>query len=177
MTVSYVLKWHRIPTSSRELHAAWKDYNLDRAHYLRVPLGDAYINPYEDFYIHAIASTTFILFGAVHCAAWYFSFPTTSERIFWRLCAVLITVIPVVTNFGSWYYFDRRPSASRKSSPCREQAYPSPWKFIIAIPATLTILLYVNARFGLFLESLLTLRDLAPGALAQVDWTTLLPHI
>ncbi|KAJ7209256.1 hypothetical protein GGX14DRAFT_521400, partial [Mycena pura] len=34
------------------------------------------------------------ILGAIHCAAWNASFPSSDEKWMWRFCAVLVTVIP-----------------------------------------------------------------------------------
>ena len=34
------------------------------------------------------------VFGAIHCLAWNSQFPTSSERLAWRICAVVITTMP-----------------------------------------------------------------------------------
>jgi hypothetical protein len=38
-----------------------------------------------------------LLFGAVHCVAWNFEFPTELEMIFWRLSSIVTAVVLPVT--------------------------------------------------------------------------------
>ena len=47
-----------------------------------------------------------VCFGAIHCIAWHFSFPTHAELLIWRISCVAITVvpsyIPLITGLASW---------------------------------------------------------------------------
>ena len=49
-----------------------------------------------------------ICFGAIHCIAWHFSFPTHIELLMWRISSVTITAVPVyiplVFSLGGWLY-------------------------------------------------------------------------
>jgi hypothetical protein len=38
-------------------------------------------------------------FGAMHVAAWYFSFPTAAELLIRRICSLLVTLVPVTAIF------------------------------------------------------------------------------
>ncbi|EEB96300.1 hypothetical protein MPER_04587, partial [Moniliophthora perniciosa FA553] len=40
------------------------------------------------------------VFGAMHCIPWFFTFPTHAEKIAWRICALVVTLIP----FGSAFF-------------------------------------------------------------------------
>ena len=35
-------------------------------------------------------------FGAIHCLAWNSPFPTTMERVIWRICSVMTTALPAI---------------------------------------------------------------------------------
>ncbi|KFY33501.1 hypothetical protein V494_07562 [Pseudogymnoascus sp. VKM F-4513 (FW-928)] len=39
------------------------------------------------------------LLGSVHIAAWNFQFPTVFEQVWWRICAIIITVLPIFAIF------------------------------------------------------------------------------
>jgi hypothetical protein len=37
------------------------------------------------------------LFGALHCLAWNFHFPTPQEALAWRICSGLTTALPLAS--------------------------------------------------------------------------------
>lgn len=48
------------------------------------------------------------LFGALHCLAWNFVFPTRTELVIWRVCSILTTVLPVLSIYFNlqWSYYN-----------------------------------------------------------------------
>lgn len=53
--------------------------------------------------VYFITAVT-MAYGALHCAAWNFHFPTALERTLWRICSVLsIFVLPIGMIPGSWF--------------------------------------------------------------------------
>ena len=106
-----------------------------------------------------------ICFGAIHCIAWRFSFPTHTELLMWRVSSVAITAVPVyiplMFALGVWLGnmdFDTADDIAGFS----------------LIPAGL---LYVIARAVTLVLALTSLRDLPPGAFDTVHWTTFIPHV
>ncbi|KAG2352515.1 hypothetical protein BDR07DRAFT_1368289 [Suillus spraguei] len=102
------------------------------------------------------------IFGAIHCMAWFFTFPTYQEQVLWRMSAVAITFTPwllllvdttsnLVQVVVVWYV-------------CTSVFYAS-------------ILLYIAARAVLLVLMFTTLRNLPPDTYKAVLWTTLVPHL
>ena len=116
----------------------------------------------------AVALPTFFiagLFGAIHCAGWFFIFPTTIETTIWRVCSGIITGSPLIPMLIAFLaVVDTHILISDFVGD------------IILSLMRLSLLLYVLARFGLLVEGLITLRDLPPSAYDIVTWTTFLPH-
>jgi hypothetical protein len=112
--------------------------------------------------------TSFIacLFGAIHCAGWFFIFPTIIESTIWRVFSGIITAAPLITMLWAFLLVIH----DRISIPDFVQ-------IILVFLLLLSLLLYVVARFGLLVVALITLRDLPPSAYDIVTWTTFLPHI
>ena len=113
-----------------------------------------------------VIPTSFIacLFGAIHCAGWFFIFPTIIETTIWRVCSGIITAAPLITMLVVFLIFiDISVSVFVR--------------IILLSLMFLSLLLYVVARFGLLVVALITLRDLPPSAYDIVTWTTFLPHI
>ncbi|KAI9511203.1 hypothetical protein F5148DRAFT_1373939 [Russula earlei] len=105
--------------------------------------------------IAAIASA----FGGIHCIAWSFTFPSTTEQRLWYHASVVIITVPVVVLF----------------------------MFVIGIsdPSNTTIVfillclsfLYLLGRLALLILPVLSLRSLPPAAYHVVHWASLIPHL
>lgn len=111
-----------------------------------------------------IAYLLAITFGAIHCAGWLFHFPSYIEAVVWRVCSVVIVAVPTFTFI--WFLID-----------LAHDQIAEPIKRLIALLVLLALPAYVLSRLGLLIGSLIALRDLAPSAYAQVQWTSFLPHI
>ena len=112
--------------------------------------------------------TSFIacLFGAIHCAGWFFIFPTIIETTSWRVCSGIITGAPLIPMlFAFLAIIDARILLHSIVATIL-------WSLMC-----LSVLLYVVARFGILVEALITLKDLPPSAYDIVTWTTFLPHV
>ena len=102
-----------------------------------------------------------ICFGAIHCIAWHFPFPTHKELLIWRISSVTITVVPI--------YIPLMVFIIDISSD------------IIAPIAVLWIFpavpLYILARVFTLVLAFTSLRNLPPGAFDTVHWITFIPHV
>ncbi|KAF8153946.1 hypothetical protein B0H34DRAFT_676828 [Crassisporium funariophilum] len=103
-------------------------------------------------------------FGALHCVAWFFTFPSTSEMWMWRISSIIIAVNPIV--FTVIWHTDFLQDSFGQSLP---DAYG-----IILVFISIT---YIIARVILLILPLLALRSLPIGAYDDVDWSSILPHI
>ncbi|KZP06522.1 hypothetical protein FIBSPDRAFT_1053492 [Athelia psychrophila] len=116
-------------------------------------------------YADIIALAVAMVFGAVHCAAWSYVFPSLAERWTWRVCAITITAIPLpmAGAFGVFNPIDRYAISFLD--------------YTIGFFMALGALLYIIARILLLILAFTTLHDLPLSAYKTVQWTTWIPHI
>ena len=145
--------------------AGIQDQGINLSHEDRVPR--FWANSTDDDFVFAdiIVLGVGIYFGAIHCIAWHFSFPTHAELLMWRVSSVAITAVPVyiplMAGLGGWL-------GDMDFDTIGDIAYFS------FFPAGL---LYIVARAVTLVLALTSLRDLPPGAFDTVHWTTFIPHV
>ena len=108
-----------------------------------------------------------VCFGAIHCIAWHFSFPTHTELLMWQISSVAITAVPVYTPLmfglgvllGGVMEFDKSGIAVLFFGPLSGG------------------ILYIIARAVTLVLAFTSLRDLPPGSYDTIHWTTFIPHI
>ena len=110
-----------------------------------------------------------VCFGAIHCIAWHFSFPTHAELLIWRISCVAITAIPfyipLTFLLAKWLVdmdFDNAASIIFRIS------------ILSIFPAGI---FYIVARVFTLALAFTSLRDLPHGAFDTVHWTTFIPHV
>ena len=104
-----------------------------------------------------------VIFGGIHCAGWFFNFPSSYEAMLWRVSSAVLTgsaiLIPLLMLL-TLVIFDELQFKS------------------FGIPVlTVFLLVYVVSRLLLLVEAFISLRHLTPGMLALVKWTSFIPHI
>ena len=104
-----------------------------------------------------------MVFGGIHCIAWSFAFPSSTEQLLWRISSIAITGIPLAF-VGIAVLHDHFSSNN-------------PFQALLFITISLLAFLYPISRIVLLVLSLTTLRSLPPSAYQTVQWTTFLPHI
>lgn len=111
-----------------------------------------------------VASAAGIAFGGIHCVAWNFIFPSLIEQKVWRLCSLIITLVPLMLHIRYAFTVLSHPRFKQRAN-------------IIFYVISSLMLVYILARVALLLEAFTTLRDLEPGARTQINWVEALPHI
>ena len=142
-----------------------QDDNVDLTRRDRVPR--FWANNTDDHALNAniVMVGAGVCFGAIHCIAWHFSFPTHRELMIWRVSSVAITAVPV-------YFFLMGPlSLWAKKKSFDTVALNIGYTFF------LLFLLYMYGRIFTLALALTSLRKLPPGAFDTVHWTTFIPHI
>ncbi|KIK66310.1 hypothetical protein GYMLUDRAFT_157806 [Collybiopsis luxurians FD-317 M1] len=108
-----------------------------------------------------------VAFGAIHCAAWNFPFPTSLEQLLWRISSLMATLMPILYTV---FLYIGQVFLRRCLGKTLTRFLAVTFDFII-------LLLYISARLALIIQSFLALRDLPPSALQGVVWSTFIPHI
>ncbi|KAM6501423.1 hypothetical protein JOM56_004437 [Amanita muscaria] len=102
------------------------------------------------------------MFGAVHCLAWNSTFPSEIEHIMWRVSALVVTAIPILTIVVS-AVVDHVEGVL--------QAFLG-YGLLLVMP-----FFYGVARICLFVLALMALRHLPYTAYEMPSWTSFIPHI
>jgi len=112
-----------------------------------------------------------MIFGAIHCIAWSFRFPTDIEQLLWHISCLAIMCMPVVLLVSDWLgFFDRFDNTN------------TGWVetllgMVLALVHLSFFTLYVLARVTLLVLAFISLRSLPPDAYRTVHWTTFIPHM
>ncbi|KAF7300771.1 hypothetical protein MKEN_01302300 [Mycena kentingensis (nom. inval.)] len=111
-----------------------------------------------------------LLFGAIHCAAWPTRFPSATEALLWRICAITLMGIPALlfVCFGLLWKFDRWSYRDAR------EAVGSVLVHAVALGLPVC---YVVARLILFALPLTALRALPPAVYVDADWNVYIPHL
>ncbi|KAI0059844.1 hypothetical protein BV25DRAFT_1029770 [Artomyces pyxidatus] len=144
-----------------------QDDHVDLREERRVPTfysgGDTDDN--NPLYADILALLAAMVFGAVHCAAWHYDFPSHAEKLIWRVSSLAIVALPAVMLIPVlvllWWYFNTPEFVERVLFPV-----------MICFCAPL----YIAARLFLLALSFSTLRSLPPEAYRAVQWTLRIPH-
>lgn len=112
---------------------------------------------YLAFYVSTVVIAT--IFGAVHCAGWWFDFPTlTIEQKVWRVGSLAITCIPPILMVFTLLH-----------------RYL--WSWLSNVTTVILVVLYIIGRILLLVEAFASLRSLTPSAYQTVVWSQFVPHI
>lgn len=115
-----------------------------------------------------VTSVVTVLFGAVHCLAWTFHFPSETERLLWRIAALVSTASPIVwTIVYTLSFIDDR--AHLGESHIKMET--------INMLSGIVVPLYLMARLILLVIACISLRSLPDAAYETVYWTTFIPHV
>ena len=146
-----------------------QDEDVNLRHEDKVPRFWANSTDREFAIVDTIMVAVGVCFGAIHCIAWHFSFPTHTELLIWRISSIAITAIPfyilLLISLAQWLA-------------------NMDFKFIGVIIGVIAALLafplgilYILVRVFTLSLALTSLRDLPHGAFDTVHWTTFIPHV
>ena len=141
------------------------DVNLSRED--KVPIFWANSAADEQITADLITLGVCVCFGAIHCIAWLFSFPTHTELLMWRISSIAITAAPI---YISLMFF--LAGLLGGILDLEKSAY-----IVFYSAPVIGSILYILARAITLVLAFTSLRDLLPGAYETVRWTTFIPHI
>jgi hypothetical protein len=141
--------------------------SLDDSMPLRVPTfySPKFTSYDDDIFSFIIAICIATIFGAIHCIAWSFHFPSLQERLAWRISAASIAGLPILfpvflelmnildNHFEGWWGINGIEYVA-----------------IGGIPV-----LYVIARIVLLVLPCIALRALPLAALVEIRWAAFFP--
>ena len=107
-----------------------------------------------------------VCFGAIHCIAWLFSFPTHTELLMWRISSVAITAVPVNIPLGFIF-----------GIMLMEMGFDKSGNTVVYFGALSGGMVYILVRSVTLVLAFTSLRGLPPGAYETVRWTTFIPHV
>ncbi|CAI7575857.1 unnamed protein product [Penicillium glandicola] len=111
-----------------------------------------------------------VLFGAAHCIAWNFEFPTALERLLWRLSSVLTAV---TMPFAYLIALISEPIHTKSS---KIESEPGILEVVEGTLITLMIVVFILARLFITVEVFRSLAFLPSGAFIGT-WTANIPHV
>lgn len=99
-----------------------------------------------------------VFFGAMHCIAWNFSFPSPREQLLWRIFSVTAAGVP-----GAFYFTGIYCTAFHDTHVPDTIYFP-------------VFVIYFVARMYLWVEVFASLKRVPSGVYVSVAWTNYLPH-
>ncbi|KAK0432170.1 hypothetical protein EV421DRAFT_2024119 [Armillaria borealis] len=126
------------------------------------------------------------LFGAFHCVAWSFYFPSHAEMVLWRFSSMAVLIgLCVGSQFrvGMMILDWVDPEWTSKPVSVFFRAWRDDKIWVLTLVTIsnfmffVAIVAYIVARIILIILAFLQLRSLPPLAFCTVQWTTYIPHI
>ncbi|KAI0062741.1 hypothetical protein BV25DRAFT_1855527 [Artomyces pyxidatus] len=119
----------------------------------------------NDLFSDIVALAVAMVFGAVHCAAWHYVFPSHTEKVMWHISSVAIVAVPGAMLFVLLLFWVMMDSYYRGEIEAVIMSV-----FFLSVPV------YVAGRLLLLALAFSTLRSLPSRAYEAVQWTLLIPH-
>lgn len=128
----------------------------------------AYVNNGETLSVVAGSILSGTVFGGLHCLAWNFQFPTSTETLLWRICSILMVALPLLSIPSNimWSKYNRYYYRQRSS---RVRLF---WGLILLI---VFLIPYLVARLFVMVEIFRSLFYLPPEAFIDT-WSGSFPH-
>ena len=109
-----------------------------------------------------------VLFGAVHFVAWNFTFPSSTERLLWRIFCCILVVFPLLGT--AFYCIMQHRAKSHGDVDSKLNRSLRPLCHVIG-------LLYLLARIYLLVEVFRALAYPEASTFKQVNWPSAIPYM
>ncbi|KAI0041631.1 hypothetical protein FA95DRAFT_673655 [Auriscalpium vulgare] len=148
-----------------------QDYEIDMRHVSGVPAfyGGGPGDNYENIRADALSVFAAMVFGAIHCVAWHYAFPSDIDATVWRVSSVTITAFPTLVFLYLLWEFSPLGDVNRVDFVVDNIALMELF--------TLFATVYVLTRLILLSLAFTTLRALPAEAYQSVQWTHFIPHL
>lgn len=120
----------------------------------------------------ALVSFVGIIFGGIHLIAWPFLFPTLAEQWLWRTSSLALILPPILLQIRTIINASVDIRLNKLSGWAEKVVMWSWITFMVLCTAS-----YMTARVVISILPVIALRDAPPGALVNIKWTSLIPHI
>ncbi|KAF9530263.1 hypothetical protein CPB83DRAFT_763563 [Crepidotus variabilis] len=132
----------------------------------------------QDVIVGLVFALFGVMFGGIHMIGWGFAFPSHTARTLWRVSALSVTCIPFIVTIVEILI------PAKGDEEVETEAHSTSWWskltyyliFSLSLLMTILLALYVPARFILFIEALILLKDQPSNAYIEVQWTRFIPH-
>lgn len=132
----------------------------------------------QDVIVGLVFALFGVMFGGIHMIGWGFAFPSHTARTLWRVSALSVTCIPFIVTIVEILI------PAKGDEEVETEAHSKSWWskltyyliFSLSLLMTILLALYVPARFILFIEALILLKDQPSNAYIEVQWTRFIPH-
>ncbi|CAG8013736.1 unnamed protein product [Penicillium olsonii] len=115
-----------------------------------------------------------IPFGAIHCIAWNFEFPTEAERICWHIASIItVGAFPLIFVFSCG--FETLEKSKKNMPSTRRKTWKCYLSNVFFVMIALTGGSYVIARLFMTVEAFRSLAFL-PGGAFSATWSAGIPH-
>ncbi|KAF8064244.1 hypothetical protein FPV67DRAFT_210985 [Lyophyllum atratum] len=138
-----------------------------------------YLDRQERLMAYMLTCGTAALFGAIHCVAWSFQFPSDTEKLLWRASSITVTVLPVYGFLYTRYVTGALRAYMRNRHRRRILRFQFLYHhahLFAAIFYCPAVLIYVAARLILLIQMFTLLRTRNPDIYQTAEWTTFIPH-
>lgn len=168
----YLLWWHKPLNVQLPIEVSKGPNSPSNIHYPGVRLLDWRRLPTswktDRMLVFIVAPGIAVVFGGIHCLAWTFPFPTPKEMLLWRICAIFVTLAPIV--FSSITYFGTSYTYLANEVKLKEAGMVD-WIIVLLLAA------YFASRGILLVITFTSLRSSPPGVYQALSWSSYVPHL
>lgn len=169
----------RIRTSVSIMHYVFgtQDADVDIHKLQRVPTFWAGTSSGKNSaYADAVGLLVAMAFGAVHCIAWSYTFPSQVEVLLWRVSAVAIVAFPAGCFLAIPFIWNVQNWEESETGGILDHVRVS-LTLLSVIYVFFSSLLYIAARMILLFLSFTALKGLPYAVFQAIQWIEFVPHL